>query len=288
MNILFFGTPEFAKDTLDTLEEKGIIPTCVVTAEDKPVGRKMVLTPPPAKVWAEARNIPVVQLKTLRTEKAFTELLAHGPFDVGIVSSYGKIIPKNILDLPKKGMLNIHPSLLPLHRGASPIQSTILSGDSFGVSIILLDEEMDHGPILAQEEIARDILPQDAYRDVAEKTLAKKGALMLVDVLQAWVENTQPTTEQNHTEATFCKKIQKSDGEVDLEKDTPQEIVHKVRAFAGWPGTFFFTLYNGIKIRVLITKADLKDGLLVLQSVKPEGKNEMSYEDFIRGNQSAK
>lgn len=286
MKLIFFGTPEFARDTLDTLEKHGITPSLIVAAEDKPVGRKMILTAPATKKWAEERNIPVLQLKTLRTPESFEAIKAYGPFDVGVVASYGKIIPQNILDIPQKGMLNIHPSLLPLHRGASPIQSTILTGDPFGVSIILLDADMDHGPLLAQKEIPEHILPKDSYRDVAEKVLAHEGAIMLSNILPEWISDTHTTTEQDHTKATFCKKIEKSDGEVHLDSDTPEEIVRKVRAFVGWPTVFYFTPYNGSRIRVQVTKAHIENGLLVITSVKPEGKKEMSYTDFLRGNQS--
>lgn len=286
MKSIFFGTPEFARDTLDVLETKGIVPSLIITAEDKPSGRKMILTPPPTKLWAAARNIPILQLKTLRTPESIEAIKAYGPFDVGIVASYGKIIPQSILDLPKRGMLNIHPSLLPLHRGASPIQSTILKGDSFGVSIILLDVDMDHGPLLTQKEIPEAILPHDSYRDVAEKILAHEGALILSEVLPAWLSNTQHITEQNHTRATFCKKIEKADGEIHLDSDSPETIVRKVRAFVGWPTVFFFTEYNGTRIRVQITKAHIENGLLVITSIRPEGKKEMSYTDFLRGNQS--
>jgi methionyl-tRNA formyltransferase len=286
MKLIFFGTPEFARDTLDTLETHGIIPSLIVAAEDKPVGRKMILTAPPTKKWAEERNIPVLQLKTLRKPESVEAINAYGPFDVGIVASYGKIIPQTILDLPTHGLLNLHPSLLPLHRGASPIQSTILAGDPFGVSIILLDADMDHGPLLAQKEISQHILPKDAYRDAAEKILAQEGAHMISEVLPAWLSGSHPTTEQDHTKATFCKKIEKVDGEVNLATDNPEEIVRKVRAFVGWPGVFFFTDYNGVRIRVSITKAHVDHGLLVVTSVKPEGKKEMSFDDFLRGNRS--
>lgn len=286
MKLIFFGTPEFARDTLDTLEAQGIIPSLIVAAEDKPVGRKMILTAPPTKKWAEERNIPVLQLKTLRKPESVDAINAYGPFDVGIVASYGKIIPQTILDLPKHGLLNIHPSLLPLHRGASPIQSTILAGDPFGVSIILLDADMDHGPLLAQKEIPESMLPRNSYRDVAEKVLAREGARMVSDVLPGWLAGTHTTTEQDHDKATFCKKIEKVDGEVDIVSGNPEEIVRKVRAFVGWPTVFFFTSYNNLRIRVQITKAHIENGLLVITSVKPEGKKEMSYTDFLRGNHS--
>lgn len=286
MKLIFFGTPEFARDTLDTLEKHGITPSLIVAAEDKPVGRKMILTAPATKKWAEERNIPVLQLKTLRTQESVNAINAFGPFDVGLVASYGKIIPQTILDIPHKGMLNIHPSLLPFHRGASPIQSTILAGDPFAVSIILLDADMDHGPLLAQKEIPESILPKDSYRDVAEKVLAHQGAIMIHDVLPGWLAGTHATTEQDHTKATFCKKIEKADGEVHPDSDAPEEIARKVRAFVGWPTVYYFTPHNCSRIRVQITKAHIENGLLVITSVKPEGKTEMSYTDFLRGHQS--
>lgn len=286
LKILFFGTPQFARDTLDTLESKGFVPALVVTQEDKPSGRKMLLTPSPVKEWALARNIPILQPKTLRNDATKEEIASFGPFDVAVVASYGKIIPQEILDLPHKGCLNIHPSLLPRHRGASPIQSTILEGDTFGVTIIRLDADMDHGPILAQKEIPESTLSLIAYRDEAEKVLAHEGALLLSSVL-ADIQTVDVTgTAQDHTQATFCKKIQKADGLVDLTVDDPEGIVRKVRAFVGWPSTFFMTQYNNSVIRVQITKAHKEEGRLVITHVKPEGKKEITYEDFLRGNHS--
>ncbi len=282
--IIFFGTPEFATDVLDTLEMHALTPALIVTTEDKPVGRKMILTSPPTKQWADKRHIPTLQLRTLRTQESVDAINSYGPFDVGIVASYGKIIPQQVLDIPKKGMLNIHPSLLPKHRGASPIQSTILAGEPFGVSIILLDADMDHGPLLIQKTIPEDILPTLAYRDVAEKILAQEGANLLYSVLPQWIAGTWPTTEQEHTLATFCKKIEKQDGEVHLETDDPHLIARKVRAFVGWPTVFFFTEYHNTRIRVQITKAHVEHGQLVITHVKPEGKKEMLYSDFLRGN----
>lgn len=284
MNIVFFGTPEFATDVLDTLETHALVPSLIVTTEDKPVGRKMILTSPPTKQWADKRNIPTLQLRTLRTQESVDAINSYGPFDVGIVASYGKIIPQQVLDIPQRGILNIHPSLLPKQRGASPIQSTILAGEPFGVSIILLDADMDHGPLLAQKTIPEDVLPALAYRDTAEKVLAREGADLLQSVLPGWVAGTQSTTEQEHALATFCKKIEKQDGEVHLETDDPYTIARKVRAFVGWPTVFFFTEHHNARIRVQITKAHVEHGQLVITHVKPEGKKEMVYSDFLRGN----
>lgn len=286
MKLLFFGTPEFARDVLETLDASGIRPSLVVTQEDKPVGRKMLITPPEVKTWALSKDIPVIQPHTLKGEDVSSEIQKHGPFDVALVASYGKIIPKHILDIPKKGTLNIHPSLLPRHRGASPIHSTILEGDSFGVSIILLDEEMDHGPLLGQKQIPENVLPTDSNRIHAEKVLAKEGAQLFASLLPAWLEGTLIPQEQDHSKATFCKKIQKADGEVDLATDAPLDVFRKVKAFVGWPSTFFFITHHDKKTRVQIIDATLVDGKILPLRVKPEGKNEMSYEDFLRGSYS--
>lgn len=286
LKILFFGTPEFGRDVLERLDELGMRPTLVVTQEDKPVGRKMLVTPPEVKTWALSRDIPVLQPKTLKNTEVENEIKKYGPFDVALVASYGKIIPKTILDIPQKGTLNIHPSLLPRHRGASPIQSTILEGDPFGVSIILLDEEMDHGPLLGQKQIPETILSAHSSRIQAEKVLATEGARLFASLVPTWLDGSLVPQEQEHAHATFCKKIQKADGEVDLAIDNPTNTLRKVRAFAGWPSTFFFTTHKGTRVRVQIIDAKIEDGKITLLRVKPEGKGEMSYTDFLRGGQS--
>lgn len=286
LNFIFFGTPDFSRDVLDTLKSHGFLPSLIITQEDKPAGRKMLMTPSCVKVWGIEHTIPVLQPTSLKDATVHEQINSHGAFDVAVVASYGKIIPQDIIDLPKKGTLNIHPSLLPRHRGASPIHSTILECDSFGVTIIRLDALMDHGPIVAQKEIPQDVLAREAYRDVAEKVLAKEGALLLSSLLTQLETENLPGIPQDESKATFCKKIQKSDGKVNLETDDPSLIVRKVRAFVGWPSTFFTTIYNGTEIRVQIIKAHLQDGMLAIESVKPEGKKEVSYADFLRGKHS--
>lgn len=288
MRFIFFGTSELSVGVLTELEKAGFIPSAVICAEDKPVGRKMIITPPIAKVWAQERHIPVFQPKILREEKdpGITQKIVDlAPnCDLYIVASYGKIIPQAILDIPAHGTLNVHPSLLPRLRGPSPIQSAILSEEETGVSIMLLDAEMDHGPILAQE---KTVVPQwPPYSEELELLLATQGGALLARIAPQWIAGTLTPVAQDHTLATFCKKIEKSDGEVNLASDDPYLIFRKVRAFSGWPGVYFFTNYNGKNIRVLITQANFEDGTLVITHVKPEGKKEMSYADFQRGNHS--
>ena len=156
---VFFGTPEFAMIILEELELKGLLPLLVVTAPDKPKGRKLVVTPSEVKLWAQAHDIPVLTPEKLKNEEFVAEL-SKQEWDLFVVAAYGKIIPKNILEMPKRGVLNVHPSLLPKFRGSSPIESAILSDEKFtGVTIMQLDEEMDHGPVLAQRERICTIWP---------------------------------------------------------------------------------------------------------------------------------
>ncbi len=286
--MLFFGTSELSVTVLEELQKAGLLPKAVICAEDKPVGRKMIITPPPAKVWAEHRGILVFQPATLREEKELniTEKIKNlvPNCDLFIVASYGKIIPQAMLDIPKHGALNVHPSLLPRLRGPSPIQSAILTEEETGVSIMLLDAEMDHGALLVQEKV--EVTPWPPYAEELESILAHRGGRILAEIIPKWIRGEIQSTEQDHSKATICKKIQKTDGEVDLVSGDPYEIFRKVRAFSGWPGTYFFTDYNGMRIRVLITKADFENNTLVITHVKPEGKKEMSYADFLRGKHS--
>ncbi|MBI2120041.1 MAG: methionyl-tRNA formyltransferase [Parcubacteria group bacterium] len=272
----FFGTPQFAVGVLGELEKHGFLPSLVVTAPDKPRGRKLVITPPEVKVWSQKRNIPVLQQGKLDISKF---KIQNSKFDVFVVVAYGKILPKAILALPKYGVLNVHPSLLPRLRGASPIQSAILGEDKTGVTIMLLDEEMDHGPIVAQKEYAFDELPPKA--SVLEKDLAKLGGEMLAETLPKYVAGETKPTPQDHHAATYTKKIQKEDGLLDL-SDDPIKNIRKIKAFDVWPRAYFFHEASGKKIRVIVTDAKLHNGKLLITKVLPEGKTEMMYEEFLR------
>jgi methionyl-tRNA formyltransferase len=295
LNFAFFGTPEFSTIILDELESAGYVPHLIICSEDKPVGRKLIITPPPTKIWAEKRNIKVIQPKSLREERnpGITEIVKHiatevsnAPWDLFIVAAYGKIIPQAILDIPKHGTLNVHPSLLPRLRGPSPIENAILTEDETGMSIMVLDADMDHGPILAQEKTMTSQWPE--YADVLEHTLAHQGGKMLAGVIDGWVANTLKGIEQDHSKATITKKITKEDGLLDL-KESPEKNLRKIRAFCVWPRAYFLTLpkRNGgdteTQTRIIVTKARIEDNKLILERVIPEGKKEMSYVDWQRG-----
>ena len=263
---------------LDKLKVNGFLPSLIVTAEDKPKGRKMLITPPPVKIWVEENNISYIQPATLKTSPMSD--IGEENWDVFVVASYGKILPKEILDLPLHGTLNTHPSLLPKLRGASPIKSSILGESETGVTIIHLDNEIDHGPIVAQKKV--EIPEWPPYEKDLEKILAEESGKLLAEILPEWISGKIKEVEQNHNTATYCKKIEKTDGELDLSK-SPEENLRKIRAFHRWPGAYFFFTKNGKKTRIKITLAHIENGDLILDRVIPEGKKEMSYSDFLRG-----
>jgi methionyl-tRNA formyltransferase len=262
LNFVFFGTPDVASETLEILKQAGFLPSLVVASPDARAGRKMLLTPPPAKLWAIENNVPYTQPEKLN-EEDFKE-----NFDLFIVVAYGKIIPENILKLPKLGSINIHYSLLPKYRGASPVESAILHGETVtGVTIQQMEFKLDSGPVVAREEAA--ILPDETAPEL-RKRLIKIGGELLVKTLRAPFAEGE---KQEETQATHSKKIKKEDGLVDLEKDSSDELWRKYRAYQGWPRIFFFK--NGK--RIIITKAKLENGKFVVEKIIPEGGKERDY-----------
>ncbi|MFC1721197.1 methionyl-tRNA formyltransferase [Patescibacteria group bacterium] len=275
IDFIFFGTPQFAVFALEELEKEGLLPSLVVTAPDRPAGRGLALTKSPVKIWAEEHSIKISQPEKLNEE--FIDKLKTDSYELAIVAAYGKIIPNEILDTPKHGTLNAHPSLLPKYRGPSPLEAQILAGDEeAGISIMLLDEEMDHGPILAQEKFELGNLNKE---ELGEK-LFRLGGQMLANIIPNWVSGEITAHEQNHEQATYTKKIAKQDGLVDLNDDSKTNW-NKFRAYYGWPGTFFFTKRYGKEIRVKITDAEFKNNEFVVKKVIPEGKKEINYDQFL-------
>jgi methionyl-tRNA formyltransferase len=279
LQFAFFGTPSFAVTVLNELERAGFKPAIVVTRPDAPQGRGNVLTPPPVKVWAEKHNISVLQPEKIDADTIYG--IGVSEWDVFIVAAYGKILPQKLLDIPTHGTLNVHPSLLPHLRGPSPIRSAILNDErEVGVTIMLLDEEMDHGPIIEQEVTEISDWPPRASE--LEVTLAHAGGELLARTILPWVNGEIAPQEQDHGTATFCKIIEKEDGLLDLNDDAYKNLL-KIRGLEGWPGAHTFFKKNGKKIRVQILDAHLaNNGSLSIDTVRPEGKNDMSYADFIR------
>lgn len=277
IKIGFFGTPELSVITLNELKNAGYTISFVLTVPDRPQGRKMILTPSPVKVWAIENNIKVLQPEKLKSEEIANELKSLKA-DVYVVMAYGKIIPDEILNIPKYKSLNIHPSLLPKYRGSCPIESAILNDDrETGVTIIRMDKEMDHGPIVAIKEVSLDIWPINS--DELGKVLVTIGSKILVNILPKWINGEIEEIEQNHELATFTKKIAKEDGLIDLNDDEYKNFL-KINAYHGWPSAYFFMDKDGKKIRVKITKASFVDNKLIIEKVIPEGKGEIDYKNL--------
>ncbi|MFT5849642.1 MAG: methionyl-tRNA formyltransferase [Patiriisocius sp.] len=281
INFAYFGGEPIGVPVLNELEACGLVPSLVVCNPDRPVGRKQVLTAPASKTWALERNIPVFQPETLKDKKELATLTENS-FDLFVVVAYNKIMPKWLIDAPTHGTLNVHPSLLPLLRGASPIRSTILQDlrEQCGVSIMQMDEKMDHGPILAQQVMDIEEAQWPIGGNELDIALANTGGALLASVIPQWIAGDIDPQEQDHEQATFCGKMEKADGEINLEDDGYANYL-KFCAYEGFPGTFFFIEKNEKQVRVKIVSAELNgDGIFVPLRVTPEGKKEMDYEAF--------
>ena len=234
----------------------------------------MILTPTPTKVWAGDNSVECIEPHRLQDETFIKKIKNYNLY---IVASYGKIIPKNIIDLPKYKVLNIHPSLLPKYRGPSPLQTQILNDEkNIGVSVMLIDEKEDHGPILVQKKV--DITEWPVGFFALQETLAKEGSKLLSEILPDYLSGKIKAKVQNESEVTHTIKIEKADGLIDLSAK-PYNNYLKTLAFEEWPKTYFEI---GDK-RVIITKAIWKNNGLEILKVIPEGKKEMNYQDFLRG-----
>src|SRR3989338_130125 len=195
MSFIFFGTSDFALPILEELKKQGWLPKLIITTPDSMGGRGLKPKPSPVKIWAEKNNIPVLQPENLKSPD-FTQKLLNTECSTAVVASYGKIIPKEILDIFPKGILNVHPSLLPAWRGANPIRSSILAGDiKTGTTIMLMDEEVDHGPILAEQELKYPI--NNIQYSTLENKLAELGGKMLVETIPKWLAGEIKPQEQD-------------------------------------------------------------------------------------------
>lgn len=285
-SFIFFGTGALAESVLASLYNAGYVPKYVVTKPDAPSGRHMTVVSPHIKTWCDIKGIPVLQPESLKDIGGSSPLLDTG-YDLFIVASYGKLIPEKILATPKKGILNVHPSLLPLYRGASPIESTLLDGAiTTGVSIIKLDNEMDSGPILVQTAFMIDV---SATAGTLEVACGQIGGELLLQVIPHYLEGIIVPKEQDHSKATYCSKIDKSLGEITLETKA-YEVIRKYRALTPWPGLYFFITHKDKPMRikvgsVAVQKEINKDTLTaeVITTVIPEGKKEIMWDDFKRG-----
>jgi methionyl-tRNA formyltransferase len=279
-NFIFFGSDEFSIIVLEELITGGYMPSLCITQPDKPKGRKLVLTPTPIKQYCIEKNIPYITPEKLSAKEI--ENLSETTYDFFVVASYGKIISQKILDIPKHGCLNVHPSLLPHYRGASPIETTILHDTKdTGVTVMLMDAQMDHGPIIKQAEYFFTKWPEN--KKEVHDTLAHLGGQILTAIIQPFIQGDIVVTPQDHTQATFTRMIEKNDGKINLD-DTDYTTYLKYLAFTPWPGLFFFIQKDGREFRVKVESAhfDTQKGF-VIDTVIPEGKAPMSWEGFENG-----
>ncbi|MFH1582677.1 MAG: methionyl-tRNA formyltransferase [bacterium] len=306
LKTIFIGTPEFGAIILKGLIDNNLKPDLIITSSDKPVGRKQIITPPPVKIVAKENNIPVIQPEKLKeTTKEIKEI---NP-DLIIVAAYGKLIPKEILNIPKYKILNVHPSLLPKYRGSAPIQSAILNGDKkTGVTIMIVEEKMDSGPIISQKET--EIKEKEKNKELHDR-LADIGTGLLIKTIPQWISGKIKEKEQDENKATYSEIIKKEDGKIDWQ-ESAEVIERKIRAFDPWPGTFTTWQNNGNieKIKILKAKTlispdktiyptgkallvpqnelgvQCKENFLVIEKLQLEGKKPTEAKDFIRGHKN--
>lgn len=292
--IIFWGTPEFATPSLRILLALGLV-KAVVTQPDRPAGRNKKLTPSPIKKIAELHSLPVLTPEKLN-EELIAEFKKYLPATFVIVA-YGKIIPQNILDLSERPAINIHPSALPILRGPSPIQFALLNDfKETAVTLMQLDSQMDHGPILAQQILA--IEHKDNYETLSNK-LAILAGKILAGVIITYLDGGLTAREQDDSQATYCSLLKKENGEVSW-RDSAKKIHNMVRAFNPWPGVY--TEINGLPVKFIQTAladkelrpAEFKaeqnrlfvgtdDGSLEILQIQPEGKRVLTTAEFLRG-----
>lgn len=244
MRIIFMGTPDFAVKILDCLEREGHEIFLVVTQPDKPKGRTKELTPPPVKVWADERNLPVYQPESIRSPEAIA-MIRDFPIDIGVVAAYGQIIPEEILRVPVFGYINVHASLLPKYRGASPIQWAILNGDKkTGTTIMQMGPGLDDGDIIMQEELV--ISETETGGSLFEK-LADQGGNMCCMAMTAIENGIVTNVPQKEEDATYVTVIKKEFGAIDFTGEAAY-IERMIRALDPWPGAF--TFFNGQMLKI--------------------------------------
>ena len=303
MKTVFFGTHNFAATILEGIINNPLFDVqLVITQSDKPVGRKQELQKSPVKLLAKKHGLPITQPVSLKSYALHPapEDIGHMTYDVGICAQYGLIIPEDILNAPKHGIINVHTSLLPKYRGASPIQSALINGEEeTGVTLMKMDAGLDTGPILWQK--ALKIEPNDNYTTVEEK-LAKIAILGLTEAIPDYVAGTLSTTPQDNAHASICKELTREDGRIDWSK-TAQQIYNQYRGLTPWPGVW--TVWNDKRLKLLQINPSNKtlqtgqvlvegdkiyigagDQAIEILELQLEGKQKTSAKDFINGYKS--
>lgn len=279
MKFAFFGTPALAVEILEALERGGHVPAVIVTMPDRAQGRGMDMKETAVAAWGRSRSIEVLKPEKLDSE--CIQQLKTKNYQLSIVVAYGKILPQALLDVMP--MYNIHYSLLPRWRGATPVESAILAGDAeTGVAIQRIVHKLDAGPIVALEKTT---IGKDETAPALRARLNGIAAELLLRVFTDLAEDTLEERAQDESLVTHCGKISKEDGLVSL-SESPEILDRKFRAYYGWPGIYTFFERGGKsasrRIRTIIMKAHLESGQFVVKTVKPEGKGEMPYDDFLR------
>lgn len=309
MKIVFFGTSKFAVSALKRLKAAGYAVAAVVTQPDRKGGRHLKILPSPVKKEAEKLSAPVYQPEDI-TEQSFIEKIRSYGADFFVVVGFGSILTKELLDIPKFCCLNVHASLLPKYRGAAPVKWAVANGEkATGVTIIRMNEEMDAGDIVLQKEVG---IGPDETSAALDDRLAKLGADLLIDAIEAIKKGKAQFRKQDEKDVTFAPRLTKKDGRIDWSLDTAS-ILNRVRGFSPWPGT-----YSSLEGRVLkvisaeeaegghstLNKADFsgfspgevvaadekaglivktRDGAIAIKELQLEGKKQMSAELFLRG-----
>lgn len=307
VRVVFMGTPVLAERMLSALIENQYHIVGVVTQPDRPVGRNRELSPSPVKVTAEQHTLPLIQPERLDSEAVKT--IKNWKPDLIVVAAYGRILPQSVLDIPGFGCVNVHLSLLPRWRGASPIQNTLMAGESeTGVTIMLLDRGMDTGDILAQESLPID---PDEKADTLTEKLTALGQTLLLQTLPLWVKRKINPTPQPSEGVTLCQLIEREDGRVFW--DSPAiEIYNRYRGLYPWPGLFtFWKRGENDLVRIKLTELGYQktnpaterkvgevfelgedigvqtgDGIILLKTLQLEGKTAVAIRDFLQGNPS--
>lgn len=267
MKIVFLGTGVYVLPILEVLDSDFEV-SLVLTTEKSDAES--------VSKFCKENNIECISVKKITGD--IVSKIKNSDAEVAVLANFGIILPQQILDLFPKGIINIHPSLLPKYRGSTPVQSAILNGDTkTGVSVMKLDIAMDHGPILAQKE--EEILPKDTS-EILYARLFNIGAQLLAKTLPKYLSSELKPTEQDHSKATFTKTLARDSGLIDINNSPSKiDIGNMVRAYSPWPGVWFNTKLSGKEKRIM---------LLHDSKIQVEGKKEMSYKDFLNGYKEAK
>ncbi len=293
ISVVYFGTYHFSAHILESLINSGEFEVkLVITQPDRPVGRKKEIQASPVKLVAQKHNLRIDQPETLKN------YILSDIADLNITCQYGLIIPKNVLEIATRGSINVHTSLLPKYRGASPIQSVLINGEKeTGVTIMLMDEKMDHGDILRQQKTIID--PEDTYETLNQKLLDIAPEL-LITTAKDYIANKISSQIQAHEEATFCKEFTRDDGKINWDK-TANQIHNLYRGLTPWPG--IWTEYAGKRLKLLDVKSSSKnvqlgkivadqnqlfagcgqDTSIEITKIQLEGKKPMTAKEFING-----